>query len=211
MNEIRTSMAMIVAAALISMPSNAYEFEARTLEKLFLHSSAVAQVEILSSDIFTVEQESATVDCGNVYTAKVIRSYKGGALRVRFATAARLSIRSKYVVFLAKEFRDGAIKFTSMGAKQDDKYHACLLGGVELYASLMHGEIYQIEYSPDSGDKPDAIRAVSVNKPFDGVVPAERIEVSSPKLSVEDLDALSYWHVPWSSFEAQLLILAQER
>lgn len=210
MNGIRKTIVIGSALAMMSMSVDAYEFKTRSLQRLILDSSVVAQVEIISSDIFTVGQNQSTVDCGNVYVANVIRSYKGDARQVRFATFARLPIRGKYVVFLTEEYRDGAMMFTSMGAKQEGKYHACMVGGVEMFASMMHGEIYQVEYPQESTDSPTAIRVKTANEPFDGVISAERIEVSSPNLSIEHLDALSYWRIAWSSFEPQLLKLADE-
>lgn len=210
MSKIRIPIVMIAATALIVMSAHAYEFDSRSLKKLYLDSSNVAEVEILSSDMFTVEYESDIIDCGNVYTAEVIREYKGNASIVQFATAARLPIRSRNIVFLAREFRDGAIQFTSMGANQVGEFRACMSAGVELYASLMHGEIYQVEYLPGSLAEPNTLRALSVNKPFGGEIVADKIEFLSPQLTTEDLDALSYWSIPWSFFDARLSALVRE-
>lgn len=110
-------------------------------------------------------------------------------------------------MFLAQEYRDAAINYTSMGVNHEDKFNACLLQGIDYYASMIHGEIYHIDYLQGQAY---AVRVATLDRPFDGLVTAERIDLESPLLSDEESDAVSYWRVMWSSLEAQIRDLAQD-
>jgi hypothetical protein len=201
MSAVRQLLFAILASALAASTSLAYQVELPPLVDQAGDAVAVVRATVIEGVIASIPgTEGQAISCGYDYRVRIAQVLQGGMTNgeiVQFRSMDNLSVGGDYLILLGRHYLDAALAFTGMGRNRDDLRRLCENTTSQLFASVLHGEIFEFDLVAEAETGQEWLKVLSafVNLPAD---------VETDSVVRTGSNQIVYRLVEWSGLRAAL-------